>query len=73
MILAVLLLIAVLIWMFVTFRSRQQVRFCRWRANRDKDGPEGRYFVCMACGAETRVAGAGEPTTCLRPVPPGEA
>ena len=73
MILAVLLLIAVLIWMFVTYRSRQQMRFCRWRANRDKDGPEGHYHICMACGAETFVPGAGAPTACLRPVPPGEA
>ena len=73
MILAVLLLIAVLIWMFVTYRSRQQMRFCRWRANRDKDGPDGHYHVCMACGAETFVPGAGAPTACLRPVLPGEA
>lgn len=73
MVLALILLVVVLVWLFVTYRSRQRTHFCRWRENRAKDGPAGRYYICMACGAETFVKGERPPDTCLRPVPTGEA
>ena len=63
----ILLLIGVLVWMAVTFRSRMAVRDCRWRENRSKDGPEGRYFVCTNCGQETWVRTGKAPSVCLMP------
>lgn len=60
------LLVAVLIWMAVTFRSRMQVRDCRWRENRAKDGPLGRYYLCVNCGAETFTRDGAAPVLCLK-------
>ncbi|WP_138467367.1 hypothetical protein [Poseidonocella sp. HB161398] len=62
-----LVLVAVLVWMAVTFRARKAVKDCRWRENRAKDSAEGRYFICMNCGAETRTGDAKPPRSCLRP------
>lgn len=64
--LLLILLLIVLIWMFVTFRARQRVRDCRWRENHAKDTPDGRYFVCMNCGAETFSPDNMPPRICLR-------
>lgn len=66
MFLVILLLIAVVIWMAVTFRSRMAVRDCIWRANRSLDGPEGHYWMCVNCGAE-RYEPDGPPRQCHRP------
>lgn len=62
----VVLLLAVLIWMAVTYRSRMAVRDCRWRENRSKDGPKGSYFHCIHCGAETWTTDGKQPKHCLR-------
>ncbi|MBE3636678.1 hypothetical protein [Mangrovicoccus algicola] len=62
-----LLLIGVLAWMAVTFRSRRAVKDCRWRENRTLDSAEGRYFICMNCGAETRRRDGTAPEHCLMP------
>ena len=63
----ILLLIAVFVWMAVTFRSRMQVRDCRWRENRTKDTGAGKYFLCTNCGTETWTADRKPPKVCVRP------
>ncbi|WP_172330521.1 hypothetical protein [Mangrovicoccus sp. HB161399] len=63
----IFLLIAVVVWMAVTFRSRQAVKDCRWRENRSKDSEAGRYFICMNCGAETRTGDGKPPKICRKP------
>lgn len=68
----VFLLIAVLIWMAVTYRARQKVKNCRWRENRRLDDTRGRYFLCVHCGAETHCADLKPPRHCLRPVDAAE-
>ncbi len=62
-----ILAVIVFLWLFLTYRARQRTRFCRWRENRAKDTPEGRYFVCMNCGAETFREDGMPPPICLRP------
>lgn len=62
-----ILLLIVLVWMFVTYKARARVRNCRWRENRAKDTPDGRFFVCMNCGAETFSQDNMPPRQCLRP------
>lgn len=63
----VLLLLAVVIWMAVTFRARMAVRECRWRENHTKDSAEGHYFLCVNCGQETWTGDGNPPTKCLMP------
>ncbi|MCA8883729.1 MAG: hypothetical protein KDA50_08290 [Rhodobacteraceae bacterium] len=67
--LLLVLLLVVFLWMVLTYRARQRVRDCRWRENRGLDTPEGRYFVCMNCGAETFSADNMPPRLCLKGVP----
>lgn len=62
----VLVLIVILVGMYLTYSQRMQVRDCRWRQNRDRDTQEGRYYICMTCGAETRRREEGSPPICLR-------
>ncbi|MCA8879882.1 MAG: hypothetical protein KDA73_08000 [Rhodobacteraceae bacterium] len=73
MVLAIILFIVVVVWLFVTYQSRKRMKFCRWRENRGKDGPQGHYYVCMNCGAETFQTGEKPPSICLRPEEPGAA
>lgn len=63
----ILLLIAVLVWMAVTFRARMQVRDCRWRENRTKDTAQGKYFLCTNCGTETWTEDRKPPRLCQKP------
>ena len=65
--LLLILATGVFVWMLVTYRTRQRTRNCRWREDRSRDTPEGRYFVCMSCGAETFSADNMPPRLCLRP------
>ncbi|MEM1363678.1 MAG: hypothetical protein AAGF94_18580 [Pseudomonadota bacterium] len=65
--LLIILFIILLVWLAVTFRARQSVRDCRWRENHEKDSPEGRYFICMNCGAQTFSEDYKPPPVCLRP------
>ncbi|OSP56191.1 hypothetical protein BV911_03920 [Pseudoruegeria sp. SK021] len=65
----IIVLIVVLIWMFLTFKARQRTRDCRWRENHSKDTPEGRYFICMNCGAEQFAADGMPPPICYRDAP----
>lgn len=65
--LLLILLVIVLVWMFLTFKARTRVRNCRWRENRAKDTPDGRYFVCMNCGKETFSPDNMPPRLCLQP------
>lgn len=63
---ALLILLAIVIaWMFLTFKARQRTRNCRWREDRNKDTPEGRYFICTHCGADTFCEGGQPPQICL--------
>ncbi|WP_424990806.1 hypothetical protein [Fluviibacterium sp. S390] len=58
--------VIVLVWMILTYKARQRLKDCRWRENHAKDTPEGRYFICMNCGAETFAANNLPPPVCLR-------
>lgn len=62
-----ILAVIVFLWLALTYAARQRTRFCRWRENRARDTPEGRYFVCMTCGAETFRADGMPPPVCLKP------
>lgn len=62
-----ILLAIVLIWMFLTFKARQRTRNCRWREDHNRDTPEGRYFICVTCGAETFSETNLPPQICLAP------
>lgn len=62
-----MLAIGVFVWMLVTYRARQRTKDCRWRENRSRDTPEGRYFICVACGAETVSPDNRLPRICLKP------
>lgn len=66
MIIFVPLFVAGLIWMLVTFKARMRVRDCRWREDRSRDTDAGRYFVCLACGAQTHMPDGAPPANCLR-------
>lgn len=66
--LLIVLALIVLVWLFLTFKARQRVRHCRWREDRGKDTPDGRYFICMNCGAETFSPDNLPPPVCLKPV-----
>ena len=61
-----LLAVLVFAWMLLTYRARQRIRHCRWREDRSRDTPEGRYFVCMSCGAETFCPDNMPPRVCLK-------
>jgi len=67
-----LLAIFVFVWMLLTYRARQRTKHCRWREDRSRDTPGGRYFVCVACGAEARCPDARPPRICLKPDRPGD-
>lgn len=62
-----ILAVIVLAWMFLTYKARVRTRNCRWRENRSKDTPEGRYFTCVTCGAETFRHDNLPPPVCLKP------
>lgn len=61
-----ILAICVFIWMLLTYRARQRTKHCRWREDRSRDTPEGRYFVCVSCGAETLRPDNMPPRSCLK-------
>lgn len=65
--LLLILLVVVLVWMFLTFKARQRTRNCRWREDRTRDTPEGRYFLCVSCGAEHFSPTNLPPAVCLDP------
>lgn len=62
-----ILAILVFVWMLLTYRARHRIRNCRWRADRSRDTPEGRYFICMSCGVDTFCADNLPPRVCLKP------
>lgn len=64
--LMILVLIGVLIGMYLSFGRRQRLRDCRWRENHSKNTPDGRYFICMNCGAETVEVAGKMPDVCLK-------
>ncbi len=57
--LLVLLLVAVILYLWLVRRGTTLTRACRWRLDRG-GGPE--HYRCSACGAETD----GTPRQCLR-------
>ncbi|WP_146161974.1 hypothetical protein, partial [Pseudogemmobacter blasticus] len=61
LILLPVLLVAVLVWMWITRRNSTLTRACRWR--RDRRQAEDAWR-CAACGATAR---GSEPRDCLRP------
>ncbi|MGS4945033.1 hypothetical protein ACVDG3_06100 [Meridianimarinicoccus sp. RP-17] len=65
----ILLIVAlgVFVWMLLTYRARQRTKNCRWREDRSRDTPEGRYFTCVSCGAETFSPDNMPPRVCLKP------
>lgn len=65
--LLLILFLILIVWLAITFRARQRVRDCRWRENHEKDSPDGRYFICMTCGAQTFSEDYKPPLNCLRP------
>lgn len=58
--------IGVFVWMFLTYKARVRTRNCRWREDHSRDTPEGRYFICMTCGAETFSPDNLPPRVCLK-------
>jgi hypothetical protein len=62
----IIVLLAVLVWMFLTYKARNRTHFCRWRENRSRDTPNGRYFVCVTCGIETFSENNLPPQICLK-------
>lgn len=57
----------VLVWLMLTWKARARTRDCRWREDRSRDTPDGRYFICVTCGAETFCEDNLPPAICLRP------
>ena len=64
--LVLILAVIIVVWLLLTFKARQRVRHCRWRQNHARDTPDGRYFICMNCGAEQFQQDNLPPTICLR-------
>lgn len=60
-ILLLFLLVAVLLYLWITRRNSTLTRACRWRRDR-RVAPDA--WRCAACGATARGA---EPRDCLRP------
>lgn len=67
MVVMVILGAGVFTWMLLTYRARQRTKSCRWREDRSRDTPEGRYFICVSCGAETFSPDNMPPRICLNP------
>jgi hypothetical protein len=67
--LVLILALIVFAWLFLTWKARARVRDCRWRENHARDTPDGRYFICMTCGAETFRQNNMPPPECLRKPP----
>lgn len=62
-ILLILLLIAVLAYMWLSRRNSSLTRACRWREDR-RAGPG--VWRCAACGATCTLAPRQQPRACLR-------
>ncbi|MEM8555492.1 MAG: hypothetical protein AAGF71_11800 [Pseudomonadota bacterium] len=62
----ILLLLAVLIWMALTYGRRVATKDCAWRENHSKDNDKGRYYLCVYCGA-VRYETNGAPKVCHKP------
>ncbi|XDA97769.1 hypothetical protein AB1M95_16895 [Sulfitobacter sp. LCG007] len=69
-VLMILLLAGVLSYLYWRRRTTSLTRDCRWRADRLRDGEEGHFYRCAACGAEIRVT-RDAPRVCLREDPAG--
>ncbi|MDG1279801.1 MAG: hypothetical protein P8O10_00690 [Pseudorhodobacter sp.] len=67
--LLLLLLAAVLLYMWLSRRNSTLTRDCRWRL--DRRGGEAHYR-CAACGAEMDCAPGKGPRDCLRKPPSPE-
>lgn len=63
-ILLLLLLIAVLLYLWLSRRNSTLTRQCLWRADR-KQGPD--HWRCAACGAECVTEPGKSPRHCLHP------
>lgn len=62
MLVVVGLIVAFIIMLIVV---KPGTRNCRWRADHRRDGPEGQFYHCVACGAQTYTSGK-PPGECLQ-------